>query len=566
MIELSQNQTNKTFNRTIWPEVLDTEFTTSLDTLKNYTDFLEIFGTYVTELSTALNYRATIQAPDQVLALSDYYSSLDNFYFDKFNNEFVYYWVKKYNNTIKTIKDETSSKLETENRLQSYYDDVSDSIGILVNSKVKLDDSVIPYFDTHLFQYSQPVTWPVSINNKLSDNAKEISEELSRRTTTLLRTNLVNVQYCKRGVMIDKLDPTVAHSVNLITDLNYFNENVNSMSSFVKLLQKEFYRTFNYVSYFSNINDSVAYNPRSFKEDEIYSNLQEMYRYLIEVEVEGLKQQLDLLQKKSQTVITPLTLQRSLASIRSTRSYSASANDTTSASIDTQYFATAEDFNKNRFFTTTQNLNINSFTNFTPRVNEFLGDINQRFTDPIQKLDQQITQILSQNSAFQYVSEISSLGVPLGLPSLDFSTFLPGNFIPNLDNTGITGSISQITQSLGNFGIPNIIPNVNFGSLQTLAELGPSIVMNPAMIANPAGALQLAQSLKDTVCNFVPPTVDTSGLYDFTLTNPFADLESKLQALVNNIVSFFDFSKLAEKIKFNFSNVFKNFFDKLFKC
>jgi hypothetical protein len=566
MIIPSSSQNNKTFNKTLYPEFLDTELASTLDSIKNYTNFIDYVGTYVTELSTAINYRATIQASDQVSALSDFYSSLDNTYLDKFNNEFVVYWVKKYNNTVKTIKDLTKSKLENENKLQSYYDDVSDSIGSLVNSKVKLDDAVIPYFDTHLFQYSQPVTWPVSINNKLSDNAKEISEELSRRTTTLLRTNLVNIQYCKRGVMIDKLDPTVAHSVNLITDLNYFNENVKNMSSFVKLLQKEFYRTFNYISYYSNLNDSVAYNPRNFSENEIYSNLQKIYRYLIDVKVEGLSQKLDLLNKKAQPVITPTTIQRSLASLKSTLSYNASASETTSSAIDTQYFNTAEDFNRNRFYTTTENLNINSFTNFTPRVNEFIGELNQRFTNPITKLDNQLTQILSQNTAFQYVSEISSLGVPLGLPSVDFSTFLPGNFIPNLDNTGITGSISQITNLLGNFGIPNIIPKVNFGSLQTLAELGPSIVMNPAMIANPAGALQLVQSLKDVVCNFVPPTVDTSGLYDFTLSNPFADFESKIQALINNFINFFDFSKLAEKIKFNFNNVFKNFFDKFFKC
>lgn len=565
MIIPAQDQT-KTFNKNVVPDIIDTEFATSLESLKSYTNFTEYFGSYVSELSAAINYRATIQSSDQVLALSDFYSSLDNFYFDKFDNQFIHYWVKKYNNTIKEIKEKSIGKLEGDNKLQNYYEDVSDSIGLLVNSKVKLDDSVIPYFDTHLYQYSQPVTWPVSINNKLSDNAKEISETLSRKTSTLLRTNLVNIQYCKRGVMIDKLDPTVAHSVNLITDLNYFNENIKSMSSFVKLIQREFNRTFNYVSYFSNINDSVAYNPRNFSDTEIYSNLQEMYRWLIKVEVEGLTQKLDILQKKAQHVITPMTIERSLASLNSTKTYTASASDITTATIDTQYFNTAEEFNRERFYTTTQNLNINSFNNFTPRVNEFLGNINQQFTNPVAKLDQQISQILSQNSGFQYVSEIANLGVPLGLPSIDYSTFLPGNFIPNLDNTGITGSINQITQSLGSFGIPNIIPNVNFGSLQTLAELGPSIVMNPAMIANPVGALQLAQQLKDVVCNFTPPSIDGTNLFDFTLNNPFADLESKIQALINNFINFFDFSKLAEKIKFNFTNVFQNFFDKIFKC
>jgi hypothetical protein len=567
MIVNTQNQPTKSFNNTGVPDNLDIELATSLDTVKNYTNFLETFGSYVTELSAAINYRASLQAPDNVSAMGDFYSALDNNYFDNFNLEFIHFWTKKYKNTTnQEIQERTKSKLESENNLQSYYDEVSDSIGLLVNSKVKLDDSVIPYFDTHLYQYSQPVTWPVSINNKLSDNAKEISESLSRKTSTLLRTNLVNIQFSSRGTMINKLDPTLAHGNNLVTDLKYFVDHKKNMFPYVKLIQQLYYRTHTYISYFSNINDGVAYNPRNFSADETYSNLQIMYRYLFDVKVEGLTQKLDILKKKAIPVTSTATIQRSLASLQSTKTQPSSAVSTNTSTVDTQYFNTVEDKTAATFFN--QTTNINSFFDYTPKVNGFISEINKQITNPIAKLDEQISTIFSSSPAFKYVSEIADLGVPLGLPSLNLNEFLPGNFIPNLDNTGITGSITEISRTLGNFGLPNIIPGISFGSLETLANLGPNIVMNPAMLANPTTALAYAQQIKDVACNFIPPTVDTDNLFDFTtgIETMFKDIESKIAALVNNIESFFDYDKLAAKIKFNFKSLFKDFFKKYFTC
>jgi hypothetical protein len=291
-----------------------------------------------------------------------------------------------------------------------------------------------------------------------------------------------------------------------------------------------------------------------------------MYRYLIDIEVEGLTQQLDLLKKKALPVTSTATIQRSLASFQSTRTQPSSAVSTNTSTIDTQYFNTQENKTAATFFN--QTANINSFFDYTPKVNGFISEVNKQITNPIAKLNEQISTIFSSSPAFKYVSEIADLGVPLGLPSLNLNEFLPGNFIPNLDNTGITGSITEISRTLGNFGLPNIIPGISFGSLETLANLGPSIVMNPAMIANPVNALAYAQQIKDVACNFVPPSVNTDNLFDFAtnIDTMFKDLESKIAALINNIESFFDYDKLAAKIKFSFNNLFKDFFKKYFTC
>ena len=86
------------------------------------------------------------------------------------------------------------------------------------------------------------------------------------------------------------------------------------------------------------------------------------------------------------------------------------------------------------------------------------------------------------------------------------------------------------------------------------------------MIANPVNALSYAQQIKDVACNFVPPSVDTDNLFDFTtgIGTMFKDIESKIAALVNNIESFFDYNKLAAKIKFSFTSLFKDFYKKYF--
>jgi hypothetical protein len=148
---------------------------------------------------------------------------------------------------------------------QSFFGNVSDSIGTLANSKYLQLDSTLPVFDVDQNYYGVPIPYSCSTDSKISNNTRNVSYNLSRLTTTLMRRNLLNIAYTIPAVESNMAsDASVAHGLNLINDLPTF-VNINlALPSLVTSLASNFKqpRVFQFIQFISNIGNQIAYNLR----------------------------------------------------------------------------------------------------------------------------------------------------------------------------------------------------------------------------------------------------------------------------------------------------------------
>ena len=179
----------KTLTRTLYPELVDANVANSTKFLNEYSNYLtavgaisDQLGDFIDETNASIDYRNAIKSGDPVTNVASFFKDLDNKKLKTFNNDFIYFWYKKYQSLLDIIKAEIkkgqetrfSSTLDrnvdafnleefTEEFTQgfnessaaraknySYLGDMSDSIGILanVNSKIVLPST-----------YSAASTW-----------------------------------------------------------------------------------------------------------------------------------------------------------------------------------------------------------------------------------------------------------------------------------------------------------------------------------------------------------------------------------------------------------------------
>jgi hypothetical protein len=185
-------------NRTIYPELVTTYFVSNSAMLSTYTNFLSICQLYVEQVSKSIEYEISNSSSDFVTADASFYLDLNKAY-PTFDNEFINYWLKQYNNTITDIKTLVQKDIVGTNFYQQY----SDSIGLLTNNICCLDDSTLSLNSS---QY--PTVYPTSLSNKLSKNTLSVTQQLSQKTTTLYHFHLIY------KVLRD-------HKITLITLHNY---------------------------------------------------------------------------------------------------------------------------------------------------------------------------------------------------------------------------------------------------------------------------------------------------------------------------------------------------------
>jgi hypothetical protein len=307
----SIKKNSKLLIKTALPKLADINFTQTLQILEKVSDYTKVIQDIESEIEISLNYYNALQQNDATKSLSDFYNDLENNKLKLLDNDFVDFWTKRYQLTVEPLKTIIKQNLNIKD--DSFFSDLSDSIGLLVNSNCLLDDNVIPFTDITCNLYQAPNTIPVQLRNKTSLITQYISEELSRKTTILFRKNMNNINLTSSDS--NPYDtPLTPHGGNLITDINTFQIIKDNINSYYNKLSSSYKKIFSYIEYLSNIKNINGYNPRdnnsfSGTNQQIITNL------VFSMNVEKFNQSLDLLQKKIINILSYSTNRNTLSNI-----------------------------------------------------------------------------------------------------------------------------------------------------------------------------------------------------------------------------------------------------------
>jgi hypothetical protein len=209
------------------------------------------------EIQAIMDYRNAFKQGDVITAMTSFYNKLLTEYFLRpdFSLDAILFWHQK---LIYSNKEITSYKSDADfynhniisNQIpqvslfaknvisdvnmgsNSYFDLISDSIGIIANSKFIQLDSTLPIFDINQQYYGVPIPFAASTDSKISANTRNVCYDLSHKTTVFMRRNLLNISYLNPALQQNlAADATVSHGLNLMNDLPTF-VNIN------KFLQK----------------------------------------------------------------------------------------------------------------------------------------------------------------------------------------------------------------------------------------------------------------------------------------------------------------------------------------
>ena len=252
-----------TLNKTIFPELVTTYFASSTALLATYTNFLSVNQLYIDQVKTSINFELADASCDFVTNNSNFFTSL-NYKLSTYDNEFIDYWINQYNKSVNDIKNLVSTNIKKETFFQQY----SDSIGLLTNSIFCLDDSTLSA-TSNIY----PTVYPASIYSKLSQNTLNLAQYMSQKNTLLYRKNISNIQ----------LTPDTQD----ISRVQYYTQPLT------QLLLQNFDNISNIVTYYCTINNNSGYNSNNTA-----YNLQFIAPLDIELNVEGTMTSVDILGKK----------------------------------------------------------------------------------------------------------------------------------------------------------------------------------------------------------------------------------------------------------------------------
>jgi hypothetical protein len=457
----------------------------------------------------------------------------------------------------------TSSK---RSKNYSYLGEMSDSIGVLANIGFKIDDATGYLWDVQCNQ-GVPAPFPPTLHNKISQNSREISFNLSKKNTSMMRTNLINLQRVSKQ-STNALDTMAAtsvqsHGTNLVGDMNFAIQFYKELPQIVEQLINQFgQQYYEFISYFNTINDIQAYNPRVAP---IY-NKQHIANIEFELDVEGKKQKLDLLQKKIKESASTRTIANTI-SVERLNSGDPLAPDITTSSIN------------NRFLFQEKTYKIPIPASITEFAVKKIDIAQATMSLPNQSLN-----VL--NNALDIIDINNIPGIDAALGPLNalglggvlspFSEAVNGLVTPARDIIGNIGALTQnpfsiLGDSVKINGATNgILPSINLGSIPeisaliTRTNLGSFTSFDLNSVNN---VFELAQSVKGIICNFELPIIgkiDTSFVFDINFDPD--TLLNKLKAMLPKLPTKDDFKKLLKNLTPYFKQIFKNLFDKFFTC
>jgi hypothetical protein len=595
----------KTLTRTLYPELVDANIANSTKFLNEYSNYLttvgaiaDELGDFIDETNASIDYRNALKSGDPITNVASFFKDLDSKTLKTFNNDFIYFWYKKYQSSLDIIKAEIKKDEETRfsgsvdrsvdafNKLTfsneylqgfsatsskrsknySYLGDMSDSIGVLANIGFKIDDATGYLWDVQCNQ-GVPAPFPPTLHHKISENTREISFTLSKKNTSMMRTNLINLQRVSKQ-STNALDTMAAtsvqsHGTNLVGDMNFASQFYNELPQIIQQLVNQFgQQYYEFISYFNTINDRQGYNSRVAPT----YNKQFITNIEFELEVEGTRQKLDLLQKK-------IKISRSTRTIANTISVERlNASDPLAPNITTKSI-------NNRFLFLEKTYKIPipaSLTEFaTKKLNIAQGVMslpNQSLNTLNNVLDKiNINNIPGIDAA---LGPLNALG--LGGVLSPFSEAVNGLVTPFRDTIGNIGALTQnpfsiLGDSVKINGATNgILPSINLGSIPeisaliTRTNLGSFTSFNLNSVGN---VFELAQSVKGIICNFELPIIgkiDPSFVFDIDFDPD--TLLNKLKSMLPKLPSKDDFKKLLKNLTPNFKQIFKNLFNNFFTC
>ena len=595
----------KTLTRTLYPELVDANVANSTKFLNEYSNYLtavgalsDELGDFIDETNASIDYRNALKSGDPITNVASFFKDLDNKKLKTFNNDFIYFWYKKYQSSLDIIKAEIKKDKETRfsgsvdrdvdtynnltfsneylqgfsatsstrSKNYSYLGDMSDSIGILANISSKIDDSSSLLADVQC-KYGAPVTIPPTLNCKISQTTRDIMRDLSTKNTSMMRANLINLQRVSKQ-STNSLDnmtatPLQAHGCNLVGDINYVNEFFNELQQIVQQLVSQFgQQYYEFISYFNTINDKTGYSPRIVPT----YNKQFITNIEFELDVEGTRQKLDLLQKK----IIESTSTRNIANTISVERLN--AGDPLAPNITTNSI-------NNRFLFQEKKYKIPipaSLTEFATKKLEFAQEVMSLPNQSLNTLNNVLDKININNipGIDAALGPLNTLG--LGGALSPFSEAVNGLVTPFRDAIGNIGALTQNPFSiLGdsikiNGSTGGILPSINLGSIPeisaliTRTNLGNFTSFDLNSVNN---VFELAQSVKGIICNFELPIIgkiDPSFVFDIEFDPD--TLLNKLKAMLPKLPSKDDFKKLLKNLTPDFKKIFKNLFDKFFTC
>jgi len=340
----------KTTTKTIYPELVDNLIANSIEFVQKYTDYLSSIGSISppqgetasgvnqllpnpgatgiqgqansftsgdldNQLKIALEFRKALRSNDPITKLKEFFTMLNDSESNNINNDFIFYWYKKYQTTFEDIK------LLFKGKSDVFFSDLSDNIGMIANFACKYTDNVSPLTDL-TNKDNPPNQIPVVLSNKLSSTAQDLYNQLNNITSLLQKNNLINIQRVQSGqYSLENLqaDTTVSHGANLITDLKFYQDFYLYLPLLVDKVSAIFNKTFSFITYFSNLNDKTGYNPRSS-----INNLQKINSVYFKSNVEGKDLVLDLLKNNYKPSLNEYSINERLGVIAPTQQKSAS--------------------------------------------------------------------------------------------------------------------------------------------------------------------------------------------------------------------------------------------------
>jgi hypothetical protein len=278
---------------TVAPNISDLDVTNTYEYLTNDTTLRQALPSDIIsngEIQAAIEYRNAFKQGDVITALNVFLSNVNSVYFKQadFSLENILYWYQKLKLSNKEItsyqsqvsyyaqniltnqlagaarfsQNATSSGSFNQN---NYFDNISDSIGLIVNSKYIQLDSTLPLFDINQQYYGVPIPYSTSIENKMSATARNVAFDLSQKTTMLMRRNLMGIGYTNPALAQNmNADASTSHGLNLINDLPTFvtiNESLGMLKDKLSSLFAEA-KVFGFVQYMCNIANETAMNLR----------------------------------------------------------------------------------------------------------------------------------------------------------------------------------------------------------------------------------------------------------------------------------------------------------------
>jgi hypothetical protein len=296
-----QGQSTRPYNYNIVtsiPELADINITNKTTRLSDpgSTSYFAVLPSITPyEVSAAIQYRNAFKGGTPINDLINFYKGVEQNFFTQspgggFSVDSIWYWVRKHMQipevssfatlgaaaasyyTSTTIQSQPTVKSAVGKyrvNLNSFFTCVSDSIGLLTNSKYHQLDSTQPIFDVAQQFYGVPIPFSANMENKIGPTARNLIYNLSKYNTAIYRRNLMGVAYYNPTYQENlKISSRVAHSQNLVNDIAFFVDFAKKVAVGARsaalggTITAERGKLLQFVKFISNIGNQCAMNLR----------------------------------------------------------------------------------------------------------------------------------------------------------------------------------------------------------------------------------------------------------------------------------------------------------------